>query len=73
MEDLVLRKKLIWQEIARLKSEMAKNREFMLMFQKDNDDHLVSMEKKYKELDVINDQMLADERQKQPEIIQPTA
>ena len=61
MEDLYFRKKLIWNEIERLKSELKKNQEFINLFQKQNNDLMKSVEKQFKELEVIDDKLLENE------------
>ena len=61
MEDLYFRKKLIWNEIERLKSELRKNQEFINLFQKQNNDLLKAVENQFKELEVIGEKLLENE------------
>lgn len=61
MEDLYFRKKLIWNEIERLKSELKKNQEFINLFQKQNNDLMKSVEMQFKELEIIGDKLLENE------------
>lgn len=58
MENLYFRKKLIWAEIERLKNELEKNQEFINLFQKQNNDLLKQIEKQFKEIEVVGEQLL---------------
>jgi len=58
MENLYFRKKLIWAEIERLKYELEKNQEFINLFQKQNNDLLKQIEKQFKEIEVVGEQLL---------------
>ena len=58
MENLYFRKKLIWAEIERLKYELEKNQEFINLFQKQNNDLLKQIEKQFKEIEIVGEQLL---------------
>jgi len=58
MENLYFRKKLIWAEIQRLKHELEKNQEFINLFQKQNNDLLKQIEKQFKEIEIVGEQLL---------------
>lgn len=62
MENLYFRKKLIWAEIERLKNELEKNQEFINLFQKQNNDLLKQIEKQFKEIEVVGEQLLKIEQ-----------
>jgi len=53
MQDLNFRKKLIWKEIEKIKSDLEKNQEFIALFQKNNNKLLASLSELFKELEKI--------------------
>lgn len=61
MQDLIFRKKLIWNEINHIKSELNKNYEYIDLFQKQNKELVASLENKFKELEIVGDKLLENE------------
>ncbi len=58
MEDLSFRRKLVLNEIERIKSEIGKNQEFIMLFQKQNNELMGSIENQYLELENISNKLI---------------
>lgn len=56
MENKVFRKKLLFDDIDRLKKELEKNQEFINLFLKNNNELLKQIENRFGEIEIILEQ-----------------